>query len=372
MTTQTPSIQTSGIQTPSIQTSGARAAITLTPVGPFSLAASSRFLEGFGPARYRGRDDRILRLAFPVETPGAGWPVVGLAVRQEADGTIVADVDAPIADDVRERAAAQLARILSLDVDGSRYPALATVDPVVGGLQTRFAGLRPVCFHSPYEAACWAVLSHRVRVSQAAATKARLAEIHGERRTVAGVDLFAFPDPAALLAVPAFDGVPDVKLERLHGLARAAADGHLSGERLRALDPTEAMGRLRELPGVGPFSAELILVRGAGAPDVFPLAERRLHAAMVQLYGLPGSERARLVEIARRWAPYRSWVSVLIRSAHDTGAAHTTEKPAADRRHPARPASTGPAHDRPAELPAGHLGRPRTSGQRASLVPVLF
>ena len=36
--------------------------------GPFSLAASTRFLEGFTPARYRGSPDGgPLRLAFPVE-----------------------------------------------------------------------------------------------------------------------------------------------------------------------------------------------------------------------------------------------------------------------------------------------------------------
>lgn len=358
--------------------------ITLTPRGPFSLAASTRFWEGFGPARYRGPSDGVLRMSFPVEAQGDAWPVVGLAVRQRADGTVVADFDEQPSPDVRARAAAQLARILSLDVDGSGFAAVGAGDPVVGELQRRFAGLRPVCFYSPYEAACWAVLSHRLRISQAAAIKARLAVVHGERRTVAGYEMSAFPDPAALLAVDAFDGLPAVKLQRLHGLARAAADGLLAAERLRALDSTEALAQLRELPGVGPFSAELTLIRGAGAPDVFALAERRLHAMMVELYRLPGSEPVRLREIARRWAPYRSWVSVLVRSAREEGlsgaggttpanaepghpvarpAGHPVARPA---EHPVarpaeRPAGGAAEHlaDRPAELPAGHLAAPR-------------
>ncbi|GAA3386098.1 DNA-3-methyladenine glycosylase family protein [Cryptosporangium minutisporangium] len=319
--------------------------IILTPRGPFSLAASIRFLEGFGPARYRAAGDGVLRLAFPVETPDARWPVVGVAIRQQPDGTVVAEPDAPLADDLRERAVAQLARILSLDVDGSGFPALAA-DPVVAGLQMRFPGLRPVCFTSPYEAACWAVLSHRVRRSQAAVVKARLTAVHGARRTVAGVQLSAFPDPATLLALPGFDGIPDGKLRWLHGLAHAAADGRLTGERLRGLDPAEALVALRRLPGVGPFSAELTLIRGAGAPDVFPLAERRLHGAMVELYALPGREPARLTEVAHRWAPYRSWVSVLIRSLHEAGLAASGDADA----------------DRPTELPAGRLGAPGASG----------
>ncbi|TQS43566.1 DNA-3-methyladenine glycosylase family protein [Cryptosporangium phraense] len=305
-------------------------AIVLTPSGPFSLAASTRFLEGFGPARYTGADDGVLRFAFPVETPGAEWPAVGLAVIQRADGAVVADLDDEVPDDVRARASTQLARILSLDVDGSGFAAIGAADPVVGALQARFAGLRPVCFYSPYEAACWAVLSHRVRIAQAAAVKARIASRHGERRTIAGVEMFAFPDPATLLATSELEGVPQPKVERLHALARAAAEGRLTGERLRALDPAEAMADLQRLPGIGPFSAELTLIRGAGAPDVFAQAERRLHATMVQLYRLPGSEPARLNEVARRWSPYRSWVSVLIRVYRESP-------------------------DRPVELPAGVL-----------------
>jgi 3-methyladenine DNA glycosylase/8-oxoguanine DNA glycosylase len=39
----------------------------------------------------------------------------------------------------------------------------------------------------------------------------------------------------------------------------------------------EALAHLQRLPGIGPFSAQLILIRGAGHPDVFPSDERRLH-----------------------------------------------------------------------------------------------
>ena len=43
----------------------------------------------------------------------------------------------------------QVARILSLDVDGSGFAAVGTADPVVAGLQRRYPGLRPVSFWSP-------------------------------------------------------------------------------------------------------------------------------------------------------------------------------------------------------------------------------
>ncbi len=47
---------------------------TLVPRGPFSLAASIRFLEGFTPASYSGAAAGVLELAFPVE---GSWRTVG-------------------------------------------------------------------------------------------------------------------------------------------------------------------------------------------------------------------------------------------------------------------------------------------------------
>jgi len=59
------------------------------------------------------------------------------------------------------------------------------------------------------------------------------------------------------------------------------------------------------------------VVRGAGAPDYFPTSERRLHDSMAQLYGVPDPGLAQLEHIASGWSPYRSWVSVLIRTRRE-------------------------------------------------------
>lgn len=212
---------------------------------------------------------------------------------------------------------AQLARILSLDVDGSGFPGLAAADPVVAGLMADYPGLRPVCFHSPYEAAAWAVIGHRVRMAQAAAVKARLAERYGRRVQIAGRTLYAFPTPPVLRTITRAPGLTEVKIERLHALAEAADDGLLDAARLRAMPVDDALAALRALPGIGPFSAELILIRGAGHPDVFPRHEPRLHAAMADAYGLGATDSRdprRLAGIADRWKPYRSWVALLLRA----------------------------------------------------------
>jgi DNA-3-methyladenine glycosylase II len=284
-------------------------AIEITPRGPFSLAASGRFLDGFTPARYPGNaPDGAIRLAFAADD---GHTAIGAAVRQAADGSVHADLTGA-ADPVAARD--QLARVFSLDVDGSGFAQVADADPVVARLAAKYPGLRPVLFGSPYEAAAWTIIGQRIRRTQAAAIKERIAEQCGEHLAVAGTSLAAFPAPHALLAADSIPGLLPVKVDRLRAIADAALAGELDAGRLRAMAPADALTQLQTLPGIGPFSAELILIRGAGNPDHFPANERRLHAAMADAYQLTDPSPAQLADISDKWAPYRSWVALLLRN----------------------------------------------------------
>jgi len=284
--------------------------------GPFDLTASTRFLEGFAPA---ARPDAAasageLRLAFPA---APSWRPVGVLVHQpEPNGPVRARVFTDSADPSDVDAALEhVRRILSLDVDGSGFAAVGARDPVVAELQRRYPGLRPVTFHSPYEAACWTIISHRIRIVQAARLKEKLAERFGTPVDVAGVQLPTFPAPNALPErVPL---VSELKSDRLHAVAEAALAGRLNPADLRALPPDEAIAKLRELPGIGPFSAELILLRGAGHPDGFPTAEPRLHNEMTHAYALTEPPVADLATIAEAWRPYRTWVALLLRTRRE-------------------------------------------------------
>ena len=98
--------------------------------GPFSLAASTRFLEGFAPAAFDERAGQPLELAFPVD---GTWQTVGVRVREHGDG-VEGEIVSPAAPGQELLGAVrdQLARILSLDVDGSGFPAVGERDPEIG------------------------------------------------------------------------------------------------------------------------------------------------------------------------------------------------------------------------------------------------
>jgi hypothetical protein len=68
-------------------------------------------------------------------------------------------------------------------------------------------------------------------------------------------------------------------------IAFAAEDGALSRQRLRAMSYQDGVEYLHKLPGIGPFSAELVMIRGVGHPDVLPDHDTRLTQAISAAYG---------------------------------------------------------------------------------------
>ncbi|GAB3138020.1 DNA-3-methyladenine glycosylase family protein [Microbispora hainanensis] len=284
-----------------------RHGFTITAEGPFDFGATLRFVEDWPVTGGLPSDGRALRFAYCAESD---WLPIGVTVTAAPDGVAVATTRA-----AGPRIRAEVARILSLDVDGSGFAAAGEADPVLGDLQRKSPGLRPLCFWSPWEAACWAVIVQRSSMLIAARIKQRIAERYGAKVVVDGETYAAFPPPMTLLQAGGL-GLPAQKEEWLRGLAQAALDGVLTAEHLRALDPQEALAELRALPGVGPFSAGLILIRGAGAPDAFPGDEPRLFAILRKAYGLPeDASPAVYRKVAEAWRPYRSWASFLFRAS---------------------------------------------------------
>jgi DNA-3-methyladenine glycosylase II len=279
---------------------------TIEPRGPFTLASAARFIAGWPPAPGAAAHAEDVRLAFLVDD----WSGHAGVVLREQDGVVHGEIAPESTAADTDRVIAQAARIVSLDHDGTGYGELGERDPVVGALQRASGYLRPVLFHSPYEAACWSVISARIQHGQAAKTRDALSAQHGGTLTLAGEPRVTFPAPAALLAVDAFPSLPQSKLERLHGIARVALEGRLDREPLLAADPEEATRQLLELKGIGPFYAGLILLRAVGTTDVVATGEPKVRAKAAEYYG-----DAPFEAIAEGWRPFRTWVSVLLRAA---------------------------------------------------------
>src|SRR6185503_20706183 len=69
-------------------------------------------------------------------------------------------------------------------------------------------------------------------------------------------------------------------------------------------DPDTVRDALLALPGIGPWTAELVLLRALGEPDAFPAGDLGLCRAL-------GCDARTLERRAERWRPWRGYAAML-------------------------------------------------------------
>jgi DNA-3-methyladenine glycosylase II len=106
-------------------------------------------------------------------------------------------------------------------------------------------------------------------------------------------------------------GLSAAKIRTLKAIAEACAGGlDLAG--LGALHPDKARGRLQEVKGIGPWTADIYLLFCLGHADVFPVGDLALRNAVAEAFGsTPPMDVAELAALAEGWAPHRSAAAFL-------------------------------------------------------------
>ena len=286
---------------------------TLTPRGPFSLEPVRRLQCGFlRGTRTCSAGEGAVTLAFPSER--AFTPVAVRLRNGEGGGIIEAEL---FGSDEVEVVRPQVERMLAIDRDATAFFELLARDSVLARLHAQRPAFRPVVAASPYAMAGWLVLSQRTSMAQAAAVQSRLAELTGDLVSVEGENAVPFPRPQSVLKLEGVKGVSAEKWRRLQAVARAALEGRLELNHLLSLPYAAARDELRAIHGIGPWTADGILIRGCGPSDVLPLGEPTLHGAIQVAYGLPALPTDReVIARAEAWRPFRTWVSVFLISAN--------------------------------------------------------
>ncbi len=232
------------------------------------------------------------------------------------DGSLAVEVHGADVRAAHLAAAVALAeRVLAAHADVRALERDLAADPVMAELARRYRGLRPVLIADPFEALVWAIIGQQINVAFAAKLKRTLVERFGRRLTLDGHEFLLFPDPEALAGLNHERDLRPLQFSRqksayVIGAARAVAAGHLDLEALRRAEPEEAVARLTQLKGVGRWTAEYVLLRGLGFPDVIPAADGGLRRVIGRAYGLgrPATE-AEVRALAARWAPWRAYAA---------------------------------------------------------------
>lgn len=222
-----------------------------------------------------------------------------------------------VLDDFRDLTAAitRCRRLLDLDADPEAVVEALTDDPELAPLVAKAPGQRIPRTVDEAELAVRAVLSQQVSVKAARTHTHRLVLAHGEPiADPAGGLTHVFPSVERLADIDVDQvALPRARRRTLLALVAGLADGSIA---LGAgCDWGRARHALLELPGVGPWTAELIAMRGLGDPDAFPATDLGVRLAARRL-GLPEQSRA-LTERSMRWRPWRSYAAQHLWTALD-------------------------------------------------------
>jgi len=180
---------------------------------------------------------------------------------------------------------------------------LARRDPRLARIMKDRQPFRPPARPDPYRDLLQSIISQQLSVQAADTIFARFLDLFPRRQ----------PTPARLVAlsdeVLRGAGVSRQKAGYLRNVAAFARTGGLRHARLRTYTDGQVIEHLTAIKGVGRWTVEMLLMFTLQRPDVFPVDDVGIQAAMIRLYGLRvrgRALRARMEQIAARWRPHRT------------------------------------------------------------------
>ncbi len=206
--------------------------------------------------------------------------------------------------DLRDLSAA-IARcrwLLDLDADPEAIDRRLAEDPDLAPPVARAPGRRvPRAVDGP-EMAIRAVLGQQISTAAARAHAGRLVVLYGEPVSDPGGTLtHVFPTADALSEIEL--AMPASRQATMRALLAALRSGEL--ELSPGADRQQVRSTLAALPGIGPWTIEVVAMRALGDPDAFPATDLGVRRGAEAL-GLPGA-RSALIAHAGRWRPWRAY-----------------------------------------------------------------
>ncbi len=220
---------------------------------------------------------------------GASDPVV-VRVEQRAPATLTVTIEGDTFE--YERVLALVGRILGVDRDVTQFEQAAAALPWLSPLALRMMGVKPPRYPSLWEAFVNVIAFQQLSLSSASAIVRRLVEAFEPSLERDGVLLHAFPSAEGVLAanddVLRATGLSASKIATLRRAGEALSSGTLSEVMLEERSSAEATSLLQRIKGIGPWTAAVILLRGLGRLDVFPMNDTSVARNLALVAG-PGT-----------------------------------------------------------------------------------
>lgn len=239
-------------------------------------------------------------------------------VRQVAPDRIAVCVLDPVADNAALEVGGELlGKMLGTGVDLAQAQARARVIPELAPYVAPLAGMKPPRFPSLWETLLAVIPFQQVSLAAGVAVLNRLVEALGPRIEYDNHVYLGMPSPEAVLAAPTEtlrgSGLSAAKVSTLRGVAERAVAGELDERQFAGLDDEAAIARLTALPGIGPWSAQLVLLRGLRRLSIFPQGDSGATRTLAGVLDLPIDEsRERARQVLAALGPDRGYLYFLL------------------------------------------------------------
>lgn len=266
---------------------------------PLDWEALMGFLVGRGAAGVEAIDgERYLRAVRIGEC--AGW-IAAAPIKNEA--ALRVDVAVSLLP-VLTPLLARLRRLFDLDANPQAIHEHLSRDVRLSPSLTRRPGLRVPGAFDGFELALRAVLGQQISVKAATTVFGRFAKAYGEPVQTPFPALLHTGPRAALIAAASLEELTALGLMRaravtVSALARAVCDGTVRLE--PGVDPEQATAALKELPGIGDWTAQYVAMRALRDPDAFPASDLGIYRSL-------GVSKPRdALAAAESWRPWRAY-----------------------------------------------------------------
>ena len=195
---------------------------------------------------------------------------------------------------------------VGVDDDLAPFHAAFRDDRLIGRALRAAPAFRPRRSALPWEALVAAITEQLIEFEQAVAIQRRLIARLGRRCARTG--LRDGPAPATVAAAaPAELAAMDLAPTRALTLRRAAAEVAAGRVDLLAADPMPGWRRLRAIPGIGPWTLEMLAFHGQGRHERVPAGDLGYLKLVGRVTSGHPKARATEEEVRAFFAPYGEW-----------------------------------------------------------------
>jgi DNA-3-methyladenine glycosylase II len=217
---------------------------------------------------------------------GAHGPVIA-RVTQERPDALAVTIEGAAGE--HTRALALVRRLLGVDRELIHFDRGAAHIEWLRPLADRMRGVRPPRYPTLWEAFVNAIAFQQVSVHAASAIVRRLIVGLSQRLRSDDMSLYMFPSAEQVLGAEdgllRETGLSTAKVATLRRVGEALASGALDEATLEARPSPDAAAVLRTIKGIGPWTATVILLRGLGRLDVFPMHDSGIARSLALVAG---------------------------------------------------------------------------------------